>query len=329
MKERNVFEILSVLERNNRPMTSGEIKAELDDIGIRLTDRMIRNYLQDFDKKGFTKNLGKEGRCITDVGRDELKTGYVYARTDFIFDKIVRMITETKFDVNRCRGEVIVNLSYILEKEESRALKVLEDVCSSGVFPPFICVRHEGEKLCNRFVPEGKIGIVTMSSITVDQMLLNEGIYSIISWGIILEIKNHRPTRCVDIVNAIGCSFDPLGFFIEKKAASVYGAATTGTGRILGDYREFPYTSRVKAIKLLRGGLEVLGGKVAVGRAGEDIFGIHPKETYTPVVAFSGESLPAALEEKGIETNTETIDGAINFRELEPIAPVKGEVILL
>jgi hypothetical protein len=35
------------------------------------------------------------------------------------------------------------------------------------------------------------------------------------------------------------------------------------------------------------------------------------------------------LEEKGVKTNTETIAGAINFKELEPIAPVKGEVILL
>ncbi len=99
--------------------------------------------------------------------------------------------------------------------------------------------------------------------------------------------------------------------------------------KFFAEYEQIPYTARIKAIRLLEKTVEALGGFIAVGRTGIDLFGIKPQESYTGIATVCGESLPAALEECGISTNTKTIASAINFKELEPITPVKGEVLLL
>ena len=90
-KERNIFEILSVLDRKNRAVTTGELAEELHRIGIDITGRGVGYHLESLDIEGFTENLGRDGRKITEKGRDELKKTYIRARTDFIRDKIIRI----------------------------------------------------------------------------------------------------------------------------------------------------------------------------------------------------------------------------------------------
>ncbi len=328
-KERNIFEILSILDRRNKPMTSKEITGELNDLGIPLTSRMIRHYFQQLDNEGFTVNLGKQGRKITEKGRDELRTSFVYARSDFLPDKIARMITETKFDVDRQRGEVIVNLSLIDENQEQKVRGILGEICQTKLFPQLVKIAHSGERLCNREVPEGKIGLVTISSITIDEILLNNCIHKDMIYGLFLEYVGGKPIKCTNLISVNGVSFDPCEFFISKKAFAVYDAVTKNHGVVVGDYKEIPYTARAKVIFLLRKVVDVLGGTIMVGRHGVDVLGVHPREGYIGIVVICGESLPAALEERGIETNTLTVESAINFKELEPIAPVRGEVFLL
>ncbi len=330
VKERNIFEILSVLDRMDKPLTSQGITEELRDIGIPLTDRMVRHYLQLLDGKGFTVNLGKQGRRITDAGRDELMKSYVYGRSDLIKDQIIKLISDARFDVNRQRGEVLVNLSLIGEGEEQEVRRVLWEVCSSGLFPPFVKIVHSGERLCRREVPDGVFGLATMSSITIDEILLNNGIYVTTDWPIgLLEIRELKPVRVTCSIGTEGLSIDPAAMMICKRMGSVYDAVTKGRGEVLADYREIHHITRTRAIGLLRKAVDLFGGLIIVGRSGENILGRQTKQGYAGIIVFCGESLPAALEEKGIETNTRTVESAINFKELEPIAPVKGEVLLL
>ena len=328
-KERNVFEILSVLDRKNRPMTSREITEELNDIGIPLTGRMVRNYLQRLDKKGFTENLGKKGRRITEEGRDELRTSFVYARSDFILDKIARMITDAKFDVNKQRGEVIVNLSFIEESQEQKVRGILEELCQSSLFPQLIKISYSGEKLCNKEIPEGMVGLVTISSATIDQILLNYGIYTNFGCGLTLKLENKKPVKCTNIILPTGCSIDSIELFMLAGLTSINNAISKNNGDSLAEYIDVPYTARTKVITLLRKATNIFGGTIIVGRSMDKTLDIPTRQGYIGIITLCGESLPAALEERGIKTNTETVASVINFKELEPIAPVKGEVLLL
>lgn len=328
-REHKMFEILSILERSSRPLTSKKITEELDSVGIRITERMVRNYLQELDKKGFTENLYREGRKITELGRRELRQGNICCRSDFLFDKITRMITETRFDIHKRSGHVIVNLSLIDEKNEQKTKQILEKVCSSGLFSPYIRITYSGEKICGREVPEEKICLATVSSITIDQIILKNGIYSIPTYTLLLEIRDNKPTRCTNFISPLNCSFDPAELLISKRLSSVYAASTEGRGNILANYSEVPHSSRLKAINILKESAAILGGKFIIGRPGAEHLGLLTKPAYSGLFIFCGISLPAALEECGIRTETETIAGAINFSELQPITEVKGEVITL
>ena len=328
-KERNIFEILSVLDRKNKAMTSREITEELHRIGINITERRVRHYLESLDDMNLTESLGRAGRQITDLGREELKKTYIRGRADFILDRIVRIITETRFDVYRKRGSVVVNLSFIREDREQKVREILEEICTrSGLAPPFIKIAYSGEKLCNREIPEGKIGLATISSVTIEEILLNERIYVNPLYGGLVEFINHKPVRFTELISYSGSSIDPLDLFISRKMSRVYDAVMKDYGSIPADYREIPYTARDRAIDLLREAVDVFGGLIVVGRTGVDVLGLNTKEGYTGIVGFGGELLLSALEECNIRTNTNTVDTTIDFKELELISEVKGEVLL-
>jgi hypothetical protein len=330
MKERNIFEILSVLDRNNKPMTSEDICSELCDLGLHLTDRMIRNYLQDFDKQGFTEHCGRGGRCITDLGRDELRHAFVYARSDYILTKLCRVITDANFDVNKKRGDVPVNLSFIKESEEKKAKRILAEVCATKLFPQLISFAYAGERICHKQVPEGMVGIAFPSSVVVDEIILKHGIYidpSLLCC--LIEFIDEKPVRCTNFSAVKDVSYDPIEMWINHGVGSVYAAAVRNRGEVMVEYAEFPYTARTQVIRLLEKTVAVFGGTVMVGGSEDKILGYPTQQGNTGLMIVCGESLPAALEENGIKTSTETIAGAINFKELEPIAPVRGEVILL
>ena len=78
--------ILHILQQSGNPVGSGVLAQRLHQEGISLKPRMIRNYLQAMDQAGFTENLGRRGRRITERGRSELESG-------IIIDKVGLMAT--------------------------------------------------------------------------------------------------------------------------------------------------------------------------------------------------------------------------------------------
>ncbi len=329
-KERNIFEILSILDRRNKPMTSKEITGELNDLGIPLTSRMIRHYLQQLDNEGFTENLGRTGRRIMDDGRDELRRSFVYARSDYILTKIWRVISDANFDINKQRGEVPVSLSFIKESQEQKVRKILEEICQTKLFTQLMKIAHSGEKLCGRDIPKGMIGLAIPSSVIIDEIILKNGVcISPSALCCIIEFVDQRPVKCTNFSTITDVSYDPMELWINHKVGRVYDAAVKNHGEIFVEYTDFPYTARTKVIRLLEKAVGLFGGTIMVGGSEEKTFGVPTQSGNTGLFIVSGESIPCALEEKGIKTNTETIASAINFKELEPIAPVKGDVLLL
>ena len=128
--DRTEYEILLILDRKNRAVTSGEIEEELQKIGIGITRRRIIQYLEILDDKGFSENLGRDGRKITDAGREEVKKALVRTKLNCVIDSTIRLATEMTFDLDRQRGNVIVNLSIINEDKEDDVIKILKDICT-------------------------------------------------------------------------------------------------------------------------------------------------------------------------------------------------------
>ncbi len=119
-----------------------------------------------------------------------------------------------------------------------------------------------------------------------------------------------KPVRCTNFSNRIN-------------------AAVSNKGEIFVEYTDFPCTDRARVMRLLEKAVGLFGGDVLVGGWEEKILGVCTRSGNTGLFIVSGESLPCALEEKGINIDTKTIASAINFKELEPAAPVGGEVFLV
>jgi len=328
-KKRNFFEILSILDRKGRAVTAVEITKELNALGIFICERAVRNYLKELDDNGFTDNLGKLGRRITDLGRDELRKTYIGSRTDFIYDKIRSIISDTQFDIDKGEGDIIVNISFIPTDKEKKALKIITDICNESEFaPPFISVANEGEIIGGQEVPKGKTGLATISSVTVDQIILNNGISVDPLYGVLMEFKNHKPIRCISLYSLKGSS-DPLELFISTLVSTPYKAIMKKDGIIPVDYREVPHTTRNRVINILEKIANIIGGTMMIGRPGENTAGIKSREGYIGIIATGGELLLAALETHGIPTNTRTVDTSMDFNELEKISDKKGNILLL
>ncbi len=172
-------------------------------------------------------------------------------------------------------------------------------------------------------------GLAVINSGAMDQILVNNGIFIHIGDSLIVEIEDQKPVRCTTFVSGSGVSLDPWELFIEHKLVNVYDGVIKGYGGVLAGYSEVPYTVRARVIGLLRKAVSIIGGTVVVGGYKDNLLGIPTRRGYIGLITVAADSLMEALEAKGIKTSYKAITPPINFKELEPIAPVRGEVLLL
>ena len=98
-------------------------------------------------------------------------------------------------------------------------------------------VAHEGETLGDP-VPEGMVAVGTVCSVTLNGVLLHHYIPMTSVYGGLLQVRDARPLRFVELVSYAGSSIDPLHIFISSGLTSSYQAAITGAGMVGAGFRE-------------------------------------------------------------------------------------------
>jgi len=324
--DRTEYEILSILDRKNRAVTSAEIEKELQKIGIDITRRRIIQYLEILDGKGFSENLGREGRRITDAGREEVGKALAHTKVNYVTDKTIRLATEMKFDLEKQKGNIAVNLSIFDKDKEEYILKILKDICTNlPIAPPYIKIAHDGEILGDYEIPKGKIGLATITSLTIDGIFLKNGIYTIPRYCGLVEFYEHKPIRFVNLLPGAEISIDPFELFLPTAMTTVHKVLKKGQGLIPGDYREFNYVAKNEGAKIIKQASNVFGGMYLFGYS--NVLGISVKENMVGTTVFGGEVLIFALNECGVLLENRFAYALIDFKELEPLAPIKGEVL--
>lgn len=86
--KRTLLAILKILAKENKIIGSKEIAKRLKLYGLNLSERTVRYHLKIFDERGLTKVFGKEGRSITEKGREELEAASTVEKVGFIINKI-------------------------------------------------------------------------------------------------------------------------------------------------------------------------------------------------------------------------------------------------
>lgn len=319
--ERKVLSILKIISDSREPLGARVIARRLKKFGVELGERAVRYHLKLMDERGLTQSVGREGRLITDLGLEELRSALVSDKVGFAISKIELLAFRTNFDWEKRTGLVPVNISFFPTGKFAQALRAMKPAFSAGLsVSDLVAVAGENEMLGEVTVPPGRLGLATVCSIIVNGSLLKAGIPMGSRFGGILQLRAYRPFRFVELIHYAGSSVDPSEVFIRARMTSVREAATGGSGKVLANFREIPAFCRPigeeVVAKLKEAGL---GGLLLMGNTSEPVCEIPVELNRMGIILLGGLNPVAAAEEAGIEAENHAMSTVMEYQNLTKI----------
>jgi repressor of nif and glnA expression len=316
--ERKVLTILRVLSDSREALGARVIARRLKDHGIELGERAVRYHLKLMDGRGLTRPVGRDGRLVTELGIEELKSALVSEKVGLAISRIELLAFRTDFDLHSRAGSVPVNISLFPKEQFGQALQAMRPAFAKGLcVSRLVATAREGERVGELVVPQGKVGLATVCSIVVNGALLKAGVPIDSRFGGILQIRDRQPLRFVELIHYAASSLDPSEVFIRARMTSVTDVARKGDGKILANFREIPALCRPTAeevvAKLREAGLD---GLLLMGNTSEPVCEIPVELNRIGVVLLGGLNPVAAAEEVGIEAENHSMSTVVQYRDL-------------
>jgi len=307
---------LRILQEADKPLGSSRITERLLAGHHEISERTVRFYLRNMDREGLTENLGRKGRRITQYGLDELGSARIIDRVGYLTAKIDQMTYRMTFDLSTKTGTVVINVSVVDKAQLKDAIPDIMKVFEAGLaMGKLVTLIPPCERVGELTVPEGKLGLGTVCSITLNGVLLAHGIPTNSRFGGLLELKDYEPTRFMEIIHYDGTTVDPLEVFIRSAMTDYHGATQTGNGRIGASFRELPASSRDHVLELAYQLNKVgLGGLMMIGWPGQPLLEIPVDQGQIGVIVVGGLNPAAILEERGIKYHTHALSGLAEYR---------------
>lgn len=317
--DRKVLAILRILGDSPKSTGSKVIARRLADQGIELGERAVRYHLRLMDERGLTQLTGRrEGRTLTEQGLKELKSALVEDKVGLAISRIELLAFRTTFNPHSRTGSVPVNISLFKEEEFEEALRAMEPAFAAGLcVSHLVAVAKEGEKLGDLTIPKGKIGLATICSIVVNGTLLKAGVPINSRFGGLLQIRDGRPLRFVELIHYAGTSLDPSEVFIRARMTSVTETVRRGEGTILANYREIPALCRpITEDVVTRLKEDGIGGVLVLGDTSESVCQTPIDLNRIGIVLTGGLNPVAAAEEAGIHTENHAMSAIVDYADL-------------
>ncbi len=198
------------------------------------------------------------------------------------------------------------------------ALQAMKPAFAKGLcVSDLVAVAQEGEMFGELTVPQGKGGLATVCSIVVNGTLLKVGVPMDSKFSGILQIRNHKPLRFVELIHYAGCSLDPSEIFIRAGMTSVTEVARKGEGKLLATYREIPALCQPiveEVVAKLKGA--GLGGLLLMGKTSESVCEIPVELNRIGIILFNGLNPVAAAKEAGIEAESRGMSTVMEYQGL-------------
>ncbi|UCC60329.1 MAG: DUF128 domain-containing protein [Dehalococcoidia bacterium] len=316
--ERKVISIIRILNDTSEPLGARVIAHRLKDYGIELGERAVRYHLKLMDERGLTRLVGRDGRLLTEQGKEELKSALVKDKVGLAISKIELLAFRTDFDFENRRGLIPANVSFFSKEKFNKALHAMKPAFESGLcVSDLVAIAEEGETLGELTIPQGSIGFATVCSIVINGVLLKAGVPMDSRFGGILQIRNHKPFRFVELIHYAGSSLDPSEVFIRAKMTTVGEAAKVGNGKLLANFREIPSICRGIAegavAKLKEAGL---GGVLVMGDTSEPVCEVPVELNRIGMILMGGLNPVAAAVEVGIEAENRAMSTIMEYQDL-------------
>lgn len=315
---KTILSILKIIENQEDIIGSREISRRLKLYGIDLSERAVRYYLKLLDEQGFTEVFAKQGRRITDKGREELKLAFVSEKVGFVISKIETLSYLSSLNIETMKGQVILNTSLLPEDRLDEAIKILMPIFSSPyIMSDRIIIGRSGERIGNFEVPKGKFMIGTVCSITINGIFLKAGIPLTSRFGGVVEICDAKPKRFISLISYEGSSLDPHEIFIRSRMTDVIGAVKRKTGKVLASFREIPVicldeAKRLSEILSERG----IGGILVIGDPNKSVLEAPVGIDRIGMVVVGGLNPISALVELGIPTENKAMSILYEYSKL-------------
>lgn len=313
-----MLSIMRVLSDSHEPLGARVIARRLRDHGVDLGERAVRYHLKLMDERGLTRLVGRDGRLITELGIDELGDALVRDKVGLAIAGIELLAFRTDFNWDEGTGSVPVNVSFFPKDRFDKALQAMKPIFAEGLcVSDMVAVAHEGEQLGELVVPEDRVGLATVCSIVINGTLLKAGVPIDSRFGGILQLRNHKPLRFVELIHYAGSSLDPSEVFIRARMTSVRDAAKRGEGKILANFREIPAACRPIVEEVMVKLKELgIGGLMVMGNTSEPVCEIPVELNRIGMVILGGLNPVAAAEEAGIEAENYAMSAVMEYQNL-------------
>ena len=320
--------IMKILGEEDQPLSSQVIKERLEERGTKMSERTVRFHMLALDKAGLTEYREKKGRFLTPLGYRELSKTQVYDRVGFLSARIDELSCQMNFDWKKRKGTVLINVSLIPLENSSIVYHLIAPVFESGLtMGSKAVIFRTGDKIADFEIPAGFFGFGTVSSITLNGILLRSGIPVKSIFGGLLEVRGSRPDRFAAIINYEGTSLDPLEIYINSGMTRCKDAAEAGYGAVGASFREIPAVS-LDQVTVISGSMKEmgLGGILQTGYSGHELLDIPVADSRIGMVTAGGLNAVSALVESGIPVKPKVVSGLIDFNRLIPYNDLFGEL---
>ena len=130
---RRMIAILRVLHEAPGPLGSQRIAETLHYNGVDIGERSVRNYLAEADELGWTENLGRRGRRLTERGSRELDGALVVDKVGFVSARVDTLAYQMSFDPTIKQGDIILNVSTVSARDVRPAIDALVRIFEAGL----------------------------------------------------------------------------------------------------------------------------------------------------------------------------------------------------
>ena len=318
--EKKTLLILRILHGSPEPVGARLISRQMQEHGVTLSERGVRYHLKLMDDRGLTRLVGRhDGRVITEYGIEEIRSARVRDKIGFAISRIEILAFRTTLDPDKRQGMLPINVSFFPRKVFKKALEMMKPAFSAGLHvSELVACAEEGARLGEVTIPAGHVGFATVCSIVVNGVLLKSGIPMDSKFGGILQVKDGRPLRFVELIHYSGSSLDPSEVFLRGRMTSVRQAADRGEGKILSNFREIPVPARKLVEELITGLKKAgIGGVLEIGEIGEPICQIPVDMNRVGMILYGGLNPVACAHEAGIEVENLAMSTVMDYQELQ------------
>jgi repressor of nif and glnA expression len=248
----------------------------------------------------------------------ELRAAQMLRRVGYLSARIDQMAYSMTFDLVTRTGLVVANMSVV---DPGHLAACEDDICKvfacGYAMGNLLAILSPGESLGDWVVPPDKLGVCTVCSITLNGVLLKHGVPTTSTFGGLLELRDGRPTRFVEMIHYDGTSIDPLEVFIRSGMTDYSGAVRDGNGLIGASFREMPERARDLAVQLAdRVSAIGLGGFMEIGWPDQPVLELPVSPGRIGVVMIGGLNPIAVLEEHGYRVQSQALAGLLEYNRL-------------